>query len=124
MNKKAEFTPHIIAISTLFVLGNGILSLPSRGADGFTFLAFLVSLPLGFLVFWLASIIFGKISETKSSSGAFKRAVYIICLMSAGIFALFSGAATFKTLTIFVSEVMLPETPLFLIVAVFLAAVI
>ena len=124
MNKKAEFTPHIIAISTLFVLGNGILSLPSRGADGFTFLAFLVSLPLGFLVFWLASIIFGKISETKSSSGAFKRAVYIICLMSAGIFALFSGAATFKTLTIFVSEVMLPETPMFLIVAVFLASVI
>ena len=124
MNKKAEFTPHIIAISTLFVLGNGILSLPSRGADGFTFLAFLVSLPLGFLVFWLASIIFGKVSETKSSSGAFKKAVYIICLMSAGIFALFSGAATFKTLTIFVSEVMLPETPMFLIVAVFLAAVI
>lgn len=124
MNKKAEFTPHIIAISALFVLGSGILSLPSRGADGFTFLAFLISLPLGFFVFWLASIIFGKISQTKSSSGAFKKAVYIICLMSAGIFALFSGAATFKTLTIFVSEVMLPETPMFLIVAVFLAAVI
>ena len=124
MNKKAEFTPHIIAISALFVLGNGILSLPSQGADGFTFLAFLVSLPLVFLIFWLASIIFGKISETKSSSGAFKKAVYIICLLSAGIFALFSGAATLKALTEFVSAVMLPETPMFLIVAVFLVAVI
>ena len=124
MNKKAEFTPHIIAISALFVLGSGILSLPSRGADGFTFLAFLISLPLGFFVFWLASIIFGKISQTKFSSGAFKKAVYVICIISAGIFALFSVADTFKALTEFVSAVMLPETPMFLIVAVFLAAVI
>lgn len=124
MNKKAKFTPHIIAISALFVLGNGILSLPSRGADGFTFLAFLISLPLTLLIFWLASLIFTKISQTKSSSGAFKKAVYIIFLISAGIFALFSGADTFKALTNFVSAVMLPETPLFLIVAVFLVAVI
>ena len=124
MNKKAEFTPHIIAISALFVSGNGILSLPEKGADGFTFLAFLVSLPLVFLIFWLSSIIFGKISETKSSSGGLKKAVYIICLISAGIFALFSGAATFKALTEFVSAVMLPETPMFFIVAVLLVAVI
>lgn len=124
MNKKAEFTPHIIAISALFVLGNGILSLPQNGADGFTFLAFLVSLPLVFFIFWLASIIFMKISETNSSSSGIKKAVYIICLISAGIFALFSGANTFKAVTKFVSAVMLPETPMFLIVAVFLVAVI
>ena len=124
MNKKAEFTPHIIAISALFVLGNGILSLPEKGADGFTFLAFLVSLPLAFLIFWLASIIFEKISETKFSSGGLKKAVYIICLISAGVFALFSGAAAFKALTEFVSAVMLPETPMFFIVAVLLVAVI
>lgn len=124
MNKKAEFTPHIIAISALFVLGNGILSLPSQGADGFTFLAFLASLPLGFLVFWLASIVFGKISETKSSSGNFKKTVYIILLLAVGVFALFSGADTFRALTEFVSVVMLPETPMFLIVVVFLVVVI
>ena len=124
MNKKAEFTPHIIAIFALFVLGNGILSLPEKGADGFTFLAFLVSLPLVFLIFWLASIIFEKISETKFSSGGLKKAVYIICLISAGVFALFSGAAAFKVLTEFVSAVMLPETPMFFIVAVLMVAVI
>ncbi len=50
---KAEYKKHYIALCVLFVLGNGIISLPQKNADIFTFLGFLVSFLIFFLLLFL-----------------------------------------------------------------------
>ncbi len=55
MNKLKPFSHHFVWLSCLFVLGSGIINLPVAFANKLTFLgfliAFLVSIPLAFVVF-------------------------------------------------------------------------
>ena len=63
MNEKTISRGHIIALSVLYVLGNGILNFPLIGTDEFGFTAYLVSL-LVLVVFYVAfSMITNKISQ-------------------------------------------------------------
>ena len=124
MNKRLNVTPHIIALSALFVLGNGILFLPLKGAGEFTFLAFLISIPVLWLTFLIISFLWGKLSDARMSDSVFKRIIYALCLLATAVFSAFSSADTFKDIIEFSSVVMLPQTPKFYITVVFGLAVL
>ncbi len=118
MSKKGEFKPHIIALSALFVLGNGILLLPLKGADSFSFLAFLITVPILVAVFLWVDFIWSRLWDTEQGSGLLKRIAYCVLLTAVAVFSAFAGAETFGDLIRFAREVILPETGGFFITAV------
>ncbi len=108
---KATLSSHITALSAIFILGSGVISLPLKGADEFNFSAFIVSAVLLFVLYPLISFTLNKIN-------------CFAVVLAVMIFALFCGAEGFLEITRFVSEIILPDIPKFFICLIFGVTVI
>lgn len=118
MREKSIFAKSSVSASALFVLGNGIITLPYKGADKYTFLEFLCVSILTVLLSFLLLPIAKKI-ENKGTI-----LLKIVFLMPICIGSLFVAADTFLDFTRFISTAVLPQIPTFAIIITFLAAVI
>lgn len=98
---KTNYNKHFISLCVLFVLGNGIISLPQKSADIFTFLGFLVSFLISFLLL-LLPINFKFVS----------------------FFAVWVMGDTFIDFIKFISKTLLRESPKILIVLPFILTVL
>ena len=108
MNKKAEFSPHIVGLSALYILGNGVLIFPLSGTDEFGFSAYLIAL-LTLVIFYLA--VSFLVNKKK-----FPKILSAICLLLVAVGALVVGAESFKDIINFAKEIVLPESSAFFIV--------
>ena len=108
MNKKSVFSPHILCISGLFVIGSAVITLPSKVADRYTLTAFLTTAIISVLIFLIvtpiANLFFTDISSLKKSLPLSLGA--IILYLSVAVFSLFCFADTFKTFVRFASDLM------------------
>lgn len=108
MNKTEKFSPHILGLSSLYILGNGALIFPLSDTDEFGFSTYLIAL-LTLVVFYLAvSFLLDKIKFPKILSA--------VCLVFVAVGALFVGAETFKDIINFAKQIVLPESSAFFIV--------
>ncbi|MBO5322071.1 MAG: GerAB/ArcD/ProY family transporter [Clostridia bacterium] len=111
MNNTKNFSPHIIGLSSLYILGNGALIFPLTGTDEFGFSAYLIAL-LALVVFYLSvSFLLDKIKFPKILSA--------ICLPFVAVGALFVGAEAFKDIVNFANLIILPESSAFFVVLAF-----
>lgn len=111
MNKKAEFSPHIVGLSALYILGNGVLIFPLTGTDEFGFSAYLIALLALFIFYFSVSFLVDKIKAPKILSA--------VCLPLVAVGVLFVGAESFKDIINFAKEIVLPESSAFFIVLAF-----
>lgn len=112
MNEKTISRGHIIALSVLYVLGNGILNFPLKGTDEFGFTAYLVSL-LVLVVFYVAfSMITNKISQTP-------KAFFCGYIILISVVSLFIGANAFGDAVNFMTRTLLQGVPTFFISLIF-----
>ncbi len=125
MKQKTRFFTHTSVICVLFILGNAVISLPTKNANEFTFLGYMSAVAVGAVLYLIAIPIAKKVfsNEAKSQSAVCKAglcAVYI-CL---AVFSVFCGADAFLNFIHFTKSVILPDTPLSLISIIFLAVII
>ncbi len=97
-----------VAMCALFILGNTVISFPSKNADKYNFLAFLVSFSVSLAVYFLFYYIpFSKVFVT---------VVWLVALLCIG--------QAFVDFIIFISDNLLPQTKPILIAFPFLLLVI
>ena len=112
MNEKTVSRRHIIALSILYVLGNGILIFPLKGTDQFGFTAYLVSLLLLMVAYCIFNIITSKLSQAP-------KVVFCSLIIVISVASLFIGAKAFLDMVDFMSETMLQGVPTFFISLIF-----
>ena len=111
MNKQDTFSRHTVALCILFVLGNGIITLPLKSADEFTFMAFLLSGICLLAAYYVLCRFLPRLFKTKY--------LFLLPLIGVTVFSLFIGANTFLQTVRFFSEITLNETAPFWVGAVF-----
>ncbi len=109
MNKQLEFGPHIIAVSALFVLGNGGLIFPKAGAGQFGFTAYIISVILLLILYICVGVLWDKFSADCGKTA------YTVLLSVISVFALFVGSESISSLADFIGQIMLPSIPKFFI---------
>ena len=122
MKSNKVFFTHATALSALFILGNALITAPTVSADEFTFLGYLVSVSISFLLYFIAfpvSIFFYK--ENSQQNNLIIKILKIVFYIAVAIFSLFCIADTFKAFILFIKQIILKNTSLTLIVIVFLA---
>lgn len=121
MNKKTVFNTHSAAISALFILGSGVITLPALGADEYTLTAYLLATALSFIIYFIlfriADMLFSDTETPKTSlpGKIFTAIVYI----TAAIFSLFCFADTFKIFVRFAADLLLKSSTLLVAVIIF-----
>lgn len=126
MKKKTVFFTHSAALSALFVLGNAVIGMPRKTADGYTFLGYiavgLTSVLLILAVIPLANGIFAE--NTAQKAGGIKKALLAAAFAAVAVAALFCAADAFYDFCRFVSKVLLPDTSETVIFIVFAAVAV
>jgi len=107
MDNKKVFGFHRLALAAIFIIGNSVTELPKKGADEFSFLAFILSSAILFLIYTLSDTIF---KLTLFSQKIFAKILSVILLSAVAVFSLFVAASVFLKTNNFISFVILPGT--------------
>jgi len=94
-----SYSKHFIALTSLFVLGNGVITAPISNADKYNFLGFLVACVISVAVYYLCLIL----------------PINRLTVMGIWALALYCIADAFITFIRFISQNLLPDTKPFLI---------
>lgn len=116
MENKA-FKYHKIALWVIFIMSSAVISFPTKGANEFTFLAFLVSAAI-MLLLWFVLNVFCDYLNDLINKKAIKFLIMLLLILVA-VYTAFLGADTFKETIIFISQVILPKTKRWIIVLIF-----
>ncbi len=122
MTDKPTFKTHFACLTALFVLGSGVITLPTKNADRYTLYALLISLFFSFgifLVIFTLQKFFLEKSDSSNASKIFSVLVYI----SVAVYSLFNFAYTFKIFARFAADILLKDTS-YLTAAILLGLVI
>lgn len=95
----SSFSKHFVALFALFILSNAVITLPSKNADRFTFLGFLVCFIISFILYCLILNLNSKIT------------LYLAVLP-----AFYLALDAFLDYLNFISQNLLPETQRFFII--------
>lgn len=122
MTEKTNFKSHFTCLSALFILGSGIITLPTKNADRYTLYTLIISVLFTFLIYFILSLIQKYFLEKTQNSKIFKIFSAII-YTAISVYALFTFAYTFKIFTRFAAHILLRDTS-FLTAAILLGLVV
>ena len=111
-----KLNKHIVALTALFILGDAIIILPFKG-QSFTVLGLAAAVVISFL-FFSVSLYFCRLLEKKAIP--LSEIIAPVFLLSASVYAFYSAALTLKRYITFATKILLPETPKFLVAALFI----
>lgn len=114
MNKEKLFSYHSISLFALFILGEGIIVLPLKSADEYTFTGYLFTVLASLLLYTILLPLINCIFDEKRQ-GFLKK----IITLSVCVFSLFCAAETFKEFISFTSKILLPNTKIYISVIIF-----
>lgn len=126
MKQNTKFFTHLKALWALFIMGNAVITLPTKNANEFTFLAFILASVLGALLYLiiltLAKNLF--ITEHGKELKTGYKILLAVTYLAVAVFAVFCGAEAFSVFMGFIKNIVLRHTPIFFISVIFLAVVI
>lgn len=112
MTAEPTYNKHLANLAAIFILGDAVIILPSSDSGNY---------PLsGFFIGVLAAILLYLISFSITNRFIGKSLLLIL----AAAYAFYNAAVTFIRYTDFVDKILLPETPEFLIAAVFILSAV
>ena len=121
--QKTVFSKSAMATAILFILGDGIIYLPTHSGGNYTLWGFSIALAAGLILYFAVSPIYSFVMGEVADNGL-KRLFKGILLITLAVAPLFFAAQVFSVFVSFVSEVILPQTPIWLINIVFLLVVV
>lgn len=121
MNRTPAFRVHCAAVTALFILGCGVITLPTSASDEYTVAVFLlsavISLLICFLLYKPANLLFGeKAPKSYSLPGKITAAAVYTAV---AVYSLFCFAKSFKTFIRFAADLLLKNGALWVAVLVF-----
>lgn len=120
MKNENSFISHSTALASLFILGNGVIIFPLKGANQYTFLAFLVASVLAVLIYFpLIPLINRVYGEKDKKIKPFKKTLFLIIYSVTALLALRTGATAFWDFSFFASDVLLKDYPNAIAVIIF-----
>lgn len=108
----------------LFILGNAVIALPAADADEFTFLGYLAACGIGLLLNLIALPAAKRLFSNNISRNVFIKALRCAAYIVTAVFAVFFAADTVNTLLHFIKDIVLINTPMLFIAAVFAAVAV
>ena len=121
--QKKIFGRAALCLSALFVLGDGIIILPLMKGAYYTLYSFLTAVVLGLLLYFTVSFIYGKLFSSENDN-TLKKGIEKPVLIVVAVFSLFTLADAFSVFTKFASDVILENTPFYIINIVFLGVIL
>lgn len=116
--QSSNYSKSALAVGALFVLGDAVMYLPSKLSGENTLLGLLIAIVLG-AILYLAVIPIYTFTLKDGKSAIYQRIIKYTVLSVLAIGSAFAVAECFKNFTQFVSKIILPDTPLWLISAIF-----
>lgn len=122
MTDKPTFNTHFACLTALFVLGSGVITLPTKNADRYTLYALFISLLFSFGIF-LVIFTLQKFFLAKSNRSTASKIFAVLIYISVAVYSLFNFAYTFKIFARFAADILLKDTS-YLTAAILLGLVI
>lgn len=123
MTAEPTYNKHLASLTAIFILGDAAIILPSSDSGDYPLLGFfaaaIAAVCLYFAVFPLTSRFIGKPCKSPVS-----RLFSALLLALAAAYALYNAGITLIRYADFVDRILLPETPKFLIAAVFILSAV
>ncbi|MGN0451272.1 MAG: GerAB/ArcD/ProY family transporter [Acutalibacteraceae bacterium] len=116
MTAEPTYNKHLAGLTAFFILGDAIISLPVAESGGASLLGFLVA-ALAAVALYFAALPLANRPFVGKGRG---RLLLAPLLLAAAVYAFYNAGAAFISYTDFVNRVLLPETPRFLIAALFI----
>ena len=121
--QKKIFGRTALCLSALFILGDAVIILPLEDGAYYTLYSFLSASALGLVLYFAVSFIYGKLASSQKDN-SFKNAIEKLIFLAVAVFSMFISADTFSVFTKFASEVILKNTPFYIINIVFFGVVL
>lgn len=107
MKTDKSFYFHRTGLAALFILGNGVITLPVKTADEYSFLAYLISVAAAFIFYFLLKPFINKIFTQNTSSSKPKKLIFLVVSLITVLICFWYSAITFLDFTEFSNEVLL-----------------
>lgn len=122
MTEKPQFKTHFACLAALFVLGSGVITLPTQNADRYSLYALLISVLFSFAVFYGFFVLWNYCFKNNQNTIIFK-VLSALVYLSVAVYSLFSFSHTFKLFTRFAAHILLRDTS-YLTAAILLGLVV
>ena len=122
MNENATFKTHFACLSALFILGSGVITLPTKTADRYTLYALLISVLFSFAIYYGFSVLWKYFFESHCNTMIFK-VLSALIYVGIAVYSLFCFSHTFKIFTRFAADILLKDTS-YLTAAILLGLVV
>lgn len=123
MKRTSDYKIHFGLMSGLFVLGEGVILLPSAENGKYTVLGYLLALITLFLLY-LAVMPLANLIFTKTADSRLKKLFCCVLITTVAVYSLFCAANCFNAFFRFATAVLLPDSPrLFSLILLSLTAI-
>ncbi len=126
MRENTRFFTHSKALWALFIMGNAIITFPTKSADEFTFTGLIAATVFGMAAYIIVVPIAKKLfaEEVKTDCNMIFKILLSIVYLILAVFAIFCAADTFADFTMFIKKIVLTDTSIFFINIIFLIVVL
>lgn len=124
MKRNTVFALHSSALTALFILGNGVVIFPIKGADEYNFLGYIIAGAVAFLLYLCAIPVINRLYAPKVCNKFYMKLIFTVIYLLTAVFALMLAVNTFMDFTLFAGDVLLHDFPLWVAVLLFLLTVL
>lgn len=123
MTAEPTYNKHIASLAAIFVLGDGVIVLPSSDSGDYSLLGFFAGAASAVLLYFAAVLLTNRLVCKPRKSPALRLFSVVLSILAAA-YALYNAGLAFIRCTDFADKILLPETSEFLIAAVFIIAAV
>lgn len=123
MTAEPTYNKHLASLTAIFILGDAVIILPSSDSGNYPLFGFFAAAIAAALLYFAAFPLANRLIRKPCKSPVLKL-FSLLLLTLAAVYALYSAGITFIRYTDFVDKILLPETPKFLIAAVFILSAV
>lgn len=123
MTAEPTYNKHLASLTAIFILGDAVIILPSSDSGNYPLFGFFAAAIAAALLYFAAFPLANRLIR-KPCKSPVSKLFSLLLLTLAAVYALYSAGITFIRYTDFVDKILLPETPKFLIAAVFILSAV
>lgn len=123
MTAEPTYNKHLASLAAIFILGDAVIILPSSDSGNYPLSGFFAA-AIGAALLYFAAFPLARRLIGRPLKSPVLRFFSLLLLTLAAVYALYSAGITFIRYADFVDKILLPETPKFLIAAVFILSAV